>query len=115
MYKVHTIGDSYVVMGYNGKTNKHKRNNVVIVEETQRVLKTGLEMLAFVQELTRSSDNEALKGLQVKAGVHTGRVVAGLIGQKLVHYDIFGEGVLIANKMEKYGVPGKVCVSEDTR
>jgi len=51
----------------------------------------------------------------MRIGVHTGRVVAGIIGSKVVRYDIFGDGVLIANKMESNGVPGKVCVSDDTR
>lgn len=51
----------------------------------------------------------------MRIGVHTGKVVAGIIGSKVVRYDIFGEGVLIANKMESNGVPGKVCVSDETR
>lgn len=51
----------------------------------------------------------------MRIGVHTGRVVAGIIGSKVVRYDIFGSGVLIANKMESNGIPGKVCISEDTR
>ena len=51
----------------------------------------------------------------MRIGIHTGKVVAGIIGSKVVRYDIFGEGVLIANKMESNGVPGKVCVSDETR
>jgi hypothetical protein len=51
----------------------------------------------------------------MRIGIHTGQVVAGIIGTKVVRYDIFGEGVLIANKMESNGVPGKVCISEDTQ
>lgn len=51
----------------------------------------------------------------MRVGIHTGKVVAGIIGAKVVRYDIFGEGVLIANKIEAYGQKGKVCISEDTR
>jgi class 3 adenylate cyclase len=51
----------------------------------------------------------------MRIGIHTGRVVAGIIGSKVVRYDIFGDGVLIANKMETHGIPGKVCISEETR
>jgi class 3 adenylate cyclase len=51
----------------------------------------------------------------MRIGIHTGRVVAGIIGSKVVRYDIFGDGVLIANKMESNGVPGKVCISEDSK
>ena len=43
----------------------------------------------------------------MRIGVHTGKVVAGIIGSKVVRYDIFGEGVLIANKMESNGIGGK--------
>jgi hypothetical protein len=56
-----------------------------------------------------------LLDLDMRIGVHTGRVVAGIIGSKVVRYDIFGNGVLIANKMESNGVPGQVCISDDTR
>jgi len=51
----------------------------------------------------------------MRIGIHTGKVVAGIIGSKVVRYDIFGNGVLIANKMESNGIPGKVCISEDTK
>lgn len=48
-------------------------------------------------------------------GIHTGKIVAGIIGSKVVRYDIFGEGVLITKKMERNGISGKVCISEDTK
>jgi hypothetical protein len=51
----------------------------------------------------------------MRIGVHTGRVAAGLIGSKLVRYDIFGEGVIIAHQTSMQGVPGKVCVSRETQ
>ena len=47
----------------------------------------------------------------MRIGIHTGRVIAGIIGSKVVRYDIFGEGDLIANKMESNGIPGRVCIS----
>lgn len=50
----------------------------------------------------------------MRIGIHTGKLVAGIIGSKVVRYDIFGEGVLIANKMESNGIPGRVCITEDT-
>jgi len=40
------------------------------------------------------------KKLELRVGIHTGKVFAGIIGSKVVRYDIFGEGVLICNKME---------------
>jgi len=73
-------------------------------------------MIDIIREVRETSDeNQGLKDLDMRIGIHTGKVVAGIIGSKVVRYDIFGEGVLIANKMESNGVGGKVCVSEDTR
>ena len=51
----------------------------------------------------------------MRIGIHTGRVVAGIIGSKVVRYDIFGEGVLISSKMESNGESGQVHISDDTR
>lgn len=79
------------------------------------MIKTGLELIDIIAEVRNSSDNPGLKELDMRIGVHTGRVVAGIIGTKVVRYDIFGNGVLIANKMESNGVPGKLCISEDTK
>ena len=115
VYKVHTIGDCYVIMGYNGRVDKNKRNKNVVLDEANRVIKCGLEMIGIISEVRDASDNMDLKDLDMRIGVHTGRVVAGIIGSKVVRYDIFGDGVLIANKMESNGVPGKLCISDDTR
>ena len=115
VYKVHTIGDCYVIMGYNGRMEKSRRNLAAVVDETTRVIETGLEMIEIISEVRNASENLDLKELDMRIGVHTGRVVAGIIGSKVVRYDIFGEGVLIANKMESNGNPGQVCVSSDTR
>jgi len=115
VYKVHTIGDCYVIMGYNGRIDKNKRFRGAVVDEANRVIQSGLEMIEIIKEVRENSNEETLKNLDMRIGIHTGKVVAGIIGSKVVRYDIFGEGVLIANKMESNGVPGKVCVSEDTK
>lgn len=72
-------------------------------------------MIEIINEVRNQSENLNLKDLGMRIGIHTGKVVAGIIGSKVVRYDIFGNGVLIANKMESNGVPGKVCISEDTK
>ena len=53
--------------------------------------------------------------LDMRIGIHTGPVIAGIIGSTVVRYDIFGSDVLIANKMESSGLPGKINISEDTK
>ena len=115
VYKVHTIGDCYVIMGYNGRVEKSKRSRAIVVDEANRVIQTGLEMIDIIKEVRESSEEVLLKDLDMRIGIHTGHVVAGIIGSKVVRYDIFGDGVLIANKMETHGIPGKVCVSEETK
>ena len=44
-----------------------------------------------------------------------GKVIGGVIGSKFVRYDVFGEGVVISQKVEKEGMIGKVTISDDTR
>lgn len=71
-------------------------------------------MIEIIQEIRDDSEQNNLKDLDMRIGIHTGKFVAGIIGSKVVRYDIFGEGVLIANKMESNGIPGRVCITEDT-
>lgn len=48
-------------------------------------------------------------------GIHTGNVVAGIIGSKVVRYDIFGQGVVVGSKINARGSAGNVTISEETR
>lgn len=50
-------------------------------------------MMDTIKEMKESSDSSRLKQLDMRVGIHTGQVVAGIIGSKVVRYDIFGEGV----------------------
>ena len=102
-------------MGYNGKTEKNRRFKGVVVDETYRMLQTGLEMIDIIKEIRESYNDPQYANLDVRVGIHTGKVVAGIIGSRIVRYDILGEGVLITNKIQINGIPGKVCISEDTR
>lgn len=101
LYKVHTIGDCYVSMS--ATSNSPKRD-------------AGLEaykMVCFAVEMTAVL--EADEELKMRVGVHTGEVVAGITGSKVVRYDIYGKDVLVANKMESNGQPGKINVSEQVK
>lgn len=93
-------------MGYNGRIDKSRRNKPVAIDEACRVINSGLEMIEIIKEIRDGSDDPSIKQLDMRIGIHTGKVVAGIIGSKVVRYDIFGEGVLIANKMESNGLPG---------
>ena len=101
-------------MSYTGKIAKERRSPVVQIEEAFRVIQVGLEMINIIAEERNKTKNPALRNLDMRIGIHTGKIVGGIIGTKVVRYDIFGQDVLIANKMESNGVAGAVCISEQT-
>ena len=51
----------------------------------------------------------------MRIGIHTGEVIAGITGTNIVRYDIYGPDVVIANKMESMGAPGRIHVSDVTK
>ena len=105
VYKVHTIGDCYVVMGYQTDRNR------VPGKEAENVLLFAKELVQVIE------DNNKAHGisLSMRVGIHTGEVIGGITGTNIVRYDIYGADVLIANKMESNGEAGKVVVSEATK
>ena len=105
VYKVHTIGDCYVVMGL---MNVRKRDTV---QECLNVINMGLSMIKVIEEVNTQRNSQ----LNMRIGVHTGEVVGGVIGTNIVRYDIYGPDVLIANKMESGGEAGKINISEATK
>ena len=109
VYKVHTIGDCYVVMGFNGKVSMNERN---FYEEAKNVCKLGEEMIKIIKDVRKKVNHNSL---DMRIGIHTGKVIAGILGSSVVRYDIFGTDVLIANKMESNGKPGNINISEATK
>ena len=104
VYKVHTIGDCYVVLGY--LTGKRDPDG-----ECLNVLIMAQNMIRIIQE-----ENEAYHmQLAMRIGIHTGSLIAGVIGNNVVRYDIWGKDVLVANKMESCGQSGRINVSEVTK
>lgn len=99
--KIKTIGDSY--MAVCGAPIANPLHGELVAEFALHVLKE-LEIL-----------NEKLEiPIQVRIGIHTGPVIAGVIGKKKFMYDLWGETVNLASRLESMGVPGKIQVSEST-
>jgi len=70
--------------------------------------------LDMIEALGRYNERTA-SSLQVRIGISTGGVVAGVIGRRLFLYDVWGDAVNTASRMESHGVAGRVQVSESTR
>lgn len=97
--KIKTIGDAYMVVG--GLPQRRD-------DHTEAIAAMALEMqveLACLNTIHRQS-------LAMRIGIHTGSVVAGVIGLKKFAYDLWGETVNLASRMESHGEPGRIQVTD---
>jgi adenylate cyclase len=97
--KIKTIGDAYMVAG--GVPERR-------ADHAEAVCLMALRMREDLAALS------AQNALQVRIGVHSGPVIAGVIGRKKFIYDIWGDTVNTASRMESHGLPGEIQVSNAT-
>lgn len=102
--KIKTIGDAHMSVG--GITG----NGSI----ASNVIKAGIEIRDFVTEYSKTKTPELRSFFNVRVGIHTGIVVAGIVGLKKFSYDIWGDTVNMAARMQSSSLPGKVNVSETT-
>jgi guanylate cyclase len=99
--KIKTIGDCYMVAaGVPTPRPDHARALVLM----------ALEM----SEAMRSSDEVGHLGLELRIGINSGPVVAGVIGRKRFLYDLWGDAVNTASRMESQGAPGRIQITRAT-
>ena len=102
--KIKTVGDAYMCAG--GLPFPTKDHPVQMVE-------AAIEIAEFVNE-SKKADPDAMTRFDIRIGINTGPVVAGVVGKKKFAYDIWGDTVNIASRMESNSEPGKVNVSDNT-
>ena len=78
--------------------------------DAERIVHFALELTPSLESFNSKSGNS----LKIRVGINSGPVVAGVIGKKKFIYDLWGDAVNIASRMESHGVVGKVQVSEST-
>lgn len=99
--KIKTIGDAYMVVS--GLPQNRTDHAAAIAE-------MALTMQQALKELNSQNGHK----LEIRTGIHTGPVVAGIIGLKKFAYDLWGDTVNTASRMESQGLPGEIQVSQAT-
>ena len=97
--KVKTVGDNYMVIG---------GVPVAVEDHVERMANMSLEMVAVVEEMQARLPIP----FNMRVGMSCGPVVAGVIGTKRTIYDVWGDTVNMASRMESLGTPGRVHVSD---
>jgi class 3 adenylate cyclase len=103
LQKIKTIGDAYMcVGGLYTKGTKH----------VQRMIVAALEMQAFLEHHSQQQTDRPL--LNARIGIHTGAIVAGVIGTNQIAFDVWGNAVNVAQQMEQHAEVGTVNISDAT-
>lgn len=103
--KIKTIGDAYMCAG--GIPEKNRTNPV-------EVILAALEMQDYMKKLKEASLIKGIKYWDIRIGIHTGTVIAGVVGHKKLSYDIWGDTVNTASRMESAGEAGRINISGTT-
>ena len=103
--KIKTIGDAYMCAG-----------GIPVANDTNPadIVRAGIEIKAFMENLKIRRESEGKDYWELRIGIHTGEVVAGVVGKNKFAYDIWGDAVNTASRMESSGIPGQVNISGTT-
>ncbi|MCB1173627.1 MAG: adenylate/guanylate cyclase domain-containing protein [Leptospiraceae bacterium] len=103
--KIKTIGDSYMACGGIPLSNRTHAIDATLA---------AIEMQAFMARLNSRKVASSLPYWELRVGIHTGPLVAAVIGKMKFQYDIFGDTVNTASRMESTGATGRINISDTT-
>lgn len=103
--KIKTIGDAYMAVDGFGKESSLAAKNIVLAT---------LDIIDFTTERKKQNEDSGKPAFAIRAGIHTGDVIAGIVGEKKFQFDIWGNAVNTASRMENHSEMGKVNVSRAT-
>ena len=99
--KIKTIGDAYMVVGgLHGDTGDH----------AERVLDVAFGFQAALKAVNRAHK----MNFKLRIGIHSGAVIAGVLGIRKFAYDIWGDAVNTASRMESHGIPDEIQITAET-
>ena len=102
--KIKMMGDAYIcVAGFKSQE-----------DHPLRMIKAAKEMLSFIERWNKEKSSKGELPFRIRIGIHTGPVVAGVVGLKKFAFDIWGDTVNIASRLEANSEVGKINVSENT-
>jgi len=105
MEKIKTIGDAYMCAC--GLPRSDNENAI-------KAVKTAIDMQQFITGFGLASRIQNLPVFEMRIGIHTGPVIAGVVGSRKFAYDIWGDTVNMASLMEQHGEAGAINISEST-
>ncbi|MEM7184563.1 MAG: adenylate/guanylate cyclase domain-containing protein, partial [Spirochaetota bacterium] len=103
--KIKTIGDSYMCAGGIPENNTTHAIDCVLA---------ALEIQSFMKQMKEIKESQNHPYWELRLGINTGALVAGVVGETKFAYDIWGDTVNTASRMESSGVAGKINISSDT-
>ena len=103
--KIKTIGDAYMAAGGLPKPDANAVKKTILA---------ALDMQAFITKRKQENTLKKVPAFDMRVGIHVGPIVAGIVGVKKFQYDIWGDTVNMASRMESNGVIGKVNISNAT-
>jgi len=103
--KIKTSGDAYMCVGGIPERNRTHAVDCVLA---------GLDFLNYIEEKKLKREGTGKPLWELRVGINTGKLVAGVIGKKKFVYDVWGDTVNVASRMEGAGEAGKINISETT-